>query len=68
LTHGPGYPIRSIVGMALAKSIYVVPTRTRLVALVTEPGACTPPSPLLPGDDACMPDLRRTRTRRALEF
>ena len=39
MTHGPGYPIQVDVGMALAKSIYAVPTRTRLVALVTEPGA-----------------------------
>jgi len=31
-----GYPIRSVVGMALAKSIYAVPTWTRLVALVSE--------------------------------
>jgi hypothetical protein len=54
--------------MALAKSIYAVPTRTRLVALVTEPGACAPPTPLLPGNYACMPDLRRSRTRRASEF
>jgi Transposase domain (DUF772) len=35
-TGRPGYPIRSMVGMALAKSIYAVPTWTRLVALVTE--------------------------------
>jgi hypothetical protein len=28
-----------MVGMALARSIYAVPTRARLVALVTEPGA-----------------------------
>jgi len=35
-TGRPGYPIRSVVGMALAKSIYAVPTWTRLVALVSE--------------------------------
>ena len=35
-TGRPGYPIKSMVGMALAKSIYAVPTWTRLVALVTE--------------------------------
>jgi hypothetical protein len=35
-TGRPGYPLRSMVGMALAKSIYAVPTWTRLVALVTE--------------------------------
>src|SRR5215213_1157389 len=31
-----GYPIKSMVGMTLAKSIYAVPTWTRLVALVAE--------------------------------
>ena len=35
-TGRPGYPIKSMVGMALAKSIYAVPTWTRLVALVAE--------------------------------
>ena len=35
-TGRPGYPIRSIVGMALAKSIYAVSTWTRTVALVRE--------------------------------
>ena len=35
-TGRPGYPIRSIVGMALAKSIHAVPTWTRTVALVRE--------------------------------
>jgi hypothetical protein len=35
-TGRPGYPIRGLVGMALAKSVYAVPTWTRLVALVTE--------------------------------
>ena len=35
-TGRPGYPIRSMIGMALAKSIYAVPTWTRTVALVSE--------------------------------
>jgi hypothetical protein len=35
-TGRPGYPIRSMVGMALAKSIYAIPTWTRTVALVSE--------------------------------
>jgi hypothetical protein len=38
-TGRPGYPIRSMVGMALAKSIYAVPTWTRTVALVSERAA-----------------------------
>ncbi|MEA2181235.1 MAG: hypothetical protein QOF69_420, partial [Solirubrobacteraceae bacterium] len=32
----PGYPIRVMVGMALAKSLYVLPTWTRTVRLVRE--------------------------------
>lgn len=35
-TGRPGYPIRSMVGMAFAKSMYVVPTWTRTVELVRE--------------------------------
>jgi transposase len=35
-TGRPGYPIRSMIGMALAKSLYAIPTWTRTVALVTE--------------------------------
>jgi hypothetical protein len=38
-TGRPGYPIRSMVGMALAKSLYAVPTWTRTVALVREHAA-----------------------------
>jgi hypothetical protein len=38
-TGRPGYPIRSMIGMALAKSIYRVPTWTRTVALVREHAA-----------------------------
>jgi hypothetical protein len=40
-TGRPGYPIRSMIGMALAKSIYAVPTWTRTVALVREHAALT---------------------------
>jgi hypothetical protein len=38
-TGRPGYPIRTMVGMALAKSIYTLPTWTRTVALVGEHAA-----------------------------
>src|SRR5215210_8084009 len=38
-TGRPGYPIRTMVGMALAKSIYSVPTWTRTVRLVKEHAA-----------------------------
>jgi hypothetical protein len=35
-TGRPGYPLRSMIGMALAKSLYAIPTWTRTVALVHE--------------------------------
>lgn len=35
-TGRPGYPVRAMVGMALAKSMYALPTWTRTVALVTD--------------------------------
>ena len=38
-TGRPGYPIRAMIGMALAKSIYSIPTWTRTVALVQEHAA-----------------------------
>jgi IS5 family transposase len=36
LTGRPGYPLRAMIGMALAKSMYALPTWTRTVALVRE--------------------------------
>jgi hypothetical protein len=39
LTGRPGYPLRAMVGVALAKSIYSIPTWTRTVALVREHAA-----------------------------
>jgi Transposase DDE domain len=35
-TGRPGYPIRSMIGIALAKSLYAIPTWTRAVELVHE--------------------------------
>jgi transposase len=35
-TGRPGYSLRAMVGMALAKSLYAIPTWTRTVALVSE--------------------------------
>ncbi len=35
-TGRPGYPLRAMVGMALAKSLYALPTWTRTVALARE--------------------------------
>ncbi len=52
-TGRPGYPIRAMVGVALAKSLYSIPTWTRTVALVREHdalreaigGECRPSTP-----------------------
>ncbi len=49
LTGRPGYPIRSMVGMALAKSLYALPTWTRTVALVREHPALA--AVIAPGGD-----------------
>jgi transposase len=38
-TGRPGYPLRAMIGMALAKSLYALPTWTRTVALVSEHAA-----------------------------
>jgi Transposase DDE domain len=38
-TGRPGYPLRAMIGMALAKSLYSLPTWTRTVALVAEHSA-----------------------------
>ncbi len=35
-TGRPGYPIRTMIGLALAKSLYALPTWTKVVALVNE--------------------------------
>jgi hypothetical protein len=35
-TGRPGYPIRAMVGMTLAKALYALPTWTRTVRLVRE--------------------------------
>jgi hypothetical protein len=35
-TGRPGYPIRSLVGLALVKAVYALPTWTRTVALVRD--------------------------------
>ena len=49
LTGRPGYPLRSMVGMALAKSMYALPTWTRIVALVREHPALA--AVIAPGGD-----------------
>jgi hypothetical protein len=55
-TGRPGYPIRSMIGMALAKSLYALPCWTRVVALVREHpalAAVIAPNGAVPSQWAC---------------
>src|ERR1019366_396750 len=52
-TGRPGYPIRSMVGMALVKSLYALPTWTRTVRLVAEHGGLRRVLGTIPSVDAC---------------
>ena len=70
-TGRPGYPIRTMVGVALAKSVYALPTWNRTVALVREHGAlrlalgCTSEADV-PRIDACYRFTRKLRTFKGL--
>jgi Transposase DDE domain/Transposase domain (DUF772) len=70
-TGRPGYPIRTMVGMALAKSVYTLPTWTRTVTLVSEHAAlraalgCTDPSQV-PSVHACYRFTAKLRAYKPL--
>jgi transposase, IS5 family len=68
-TGRPGYPMRTMVGMALAKSLYALPTWTRTVALVREHpalAAVIAPDGALPSIDACYRFTRKLREHKPL--
>jgi hypothetical protein len=65
-TGRPGYRIRSMVGMALAKSLYVIPTWTRTVRLVAEHAALRDAIGATPSADACYRFTRKLRKNRML--
>jgi Transposase DDE domain len=68
-TGRPGYPIRSMIGMALAKSHYALPTWTRTVALVREHpalAAVIAPDGAVPSIDACYRFTRKLRDHAAM--
>lgn len=68
-TGRPGYPIRSLVGMALAKSLYALPTWTRTVALVKEHrelAAVIAPDGDVPSHWACYRFLAKLREHKPL--
>lgn len=60
-TGRPGYPIRAMVGMCLAKAIYAFPTWTQLVRLVAEHDGLQRVLGCAPSEWAC---YRFTRTLR----
>jgi hypothetical protein len=70
-TGRPGYPIRAMVGMALTKSLYTLPTWTRTVALVSEHAAlhaalgCPDPSDV-PSVHACYRFAAKLRAYKPL--
>jgi len=65
-TGRPGYPIRTMVGATLVKSLYVLPTWTRTVALVTEHAALRSAIGGTPSVDACYRFTRKLREHKAL--
>jgi transposase, IS5 family len=68
-TGRPGYPLRSMVGMALAKSLYALPTWTRTVRLVREHpalAAVIAPGGAVPSVDACYRFTRKLRDHAAM--
>jgi len=52
-TGRPGYPVRTMVGMTLVKSLYALPTWTRTVRLVAEHAALRTAIGGAPSVDAC---------------
>lgn len=68
-TGRPGYPVRSMIGMALAKSLYALPTWTRTVALVREHrelAAVIAPDGEVPSHWACYRFLAKLRQHKPL--
>jgi transposase len=68
-TGRPGYPLRAMIGMALAKSLYSLPTWTRTVALVREHtalAAVIAPDGDVPSQWACYRFTAKLRTHMDL--
>lgn len=60
-TGRPGYPIRTMIGAALVKAIYVLPTWTRTVALVSDHAGLRKAIGGTPSADACYRFTRKLR-------
>lgn len=65
-TGRPGYGTRAMVGMALAKSVYALPTWSRTVRLVSEHDALRAVIGGAPSADACYRFGRKLRDHRGL--
>ena len=64
-TGRPGYPVRAMVGLALVKSLYQLPTWTRTVALVRDHAALRDVLGAVPSTDACYRfTVKLAQTRR----
>ncbi len=64
-TGRPGYPIRTMVGMALVKSLYVLPTWTRTVRLIEEHAALADAIGGTPSEWACYRFMSKLREHSA---
>lgn len=63
-TGRPGYPIRTMVGLTLVKSLYVLPTWTRTVRLVAEHATLRKAIGGAPSVDACYRFTRKLREHK----
>lgn len=65
-TGRPGYPIRAMVGLALVKSLYTLPTWTRTVALVRDYAGLADVLGAVPSVDAAYRFTRKLREHSAM--
>src|SRR5688572_17028842 len=65
-TGRPGYPVRAMVGVALVKALYAIPTWTRVVRLVAEHAGLTLTLGAVPSVDACYRFAAKLRRHQAL--
>jgi len=64
-TGRPGYPIRAMVGLALVKSVYALPTWTRAVNLVRDHAGLRDTLGAAPSDDAAYRFTKKLREHNA---
>ena len=64
-TGRPGYPLRAMVGLALVKGVYALPTWTRTVNLVKDHAALRDVLGAVPSDDAAYRFTKKLREHNA---